>query len=73
MEMDTLTAPMLRELIHHIDIYEKEGRNKNYTQQIVIYYRFVGFIEIPRLPEDENYKADTRLGVEVEYIPAKSA
>ena len=73
MEMDTLTAPMLRELIHHIDIYEKEGGNKNYTQQIVIYYRFVGFIEIPRLPEDENYKADTRLGVEVEYIPAKSA
>ena len=42
MEMDTLTAPMLRKLIHHIDVYEKEGGNKNYTQQIVIYYRFVG-------------------------------
>ena len=73
MEMETLTAPMLRELIDHIDVYEKEGGKKNYTQQIVIYYRFVGFIEIPRTAEDENYKADTRTGVEVEYIPAKSA
>ena len=47
MEMETLTAPMLRELIDHIDVYEKEGGKKNYTQRIVIYYRFVGFIEIP--------------------------
>ena len=73
MEMETLTAPMLRELIDHIDVYEKTGGKKNYTQQIVIYYRFVGFIEIPKTAEDENYKTDTRTGVEVEYIPAKSA
>ena len=73
MEMESLTAPMLRELIDHIDVYEKEGGKKNYTQRIVIYYRFVGFIEIPKKAEDENYKADTRVGVEVEYIPAKSA
>lgn len=73
MEMDSLTAPMLRELIDHIDVYEKEGGKKNYTQRIVIYYRFVGFIEIPKKEEDENYKADTRVGVEVEYVPAKSA
>lgn len=73
MEMETLTAPMLRELIDHIDVYEKGGGKKNYTQRIVIYYRFVGFIEIPRKAEDDNYKADTRVGVEVEYIPAKSA
>ena len=73
MEMRTLTAPMLRELIDHIDVYEKQGGNKCYTQEITIYYRFVGFINIPMLPEDENYKADTRIGVEVEYIPRKSA
>ena len=73
MEMKTLTALMLRELIDHIDVYEKEGGKKNYTQRIVIYYRFVGFIEIPRKAEDENYKVDTRVGVEVEYIPTKSA
>ena len=73
MEMRTLTAPMLRELIDHIDVYEKQGGNKCYTQKITIYYRFVGHINIPMLPEDENYKADTRIGVEVEYIPRKSA
>ncbi|MGN1466698.1 MAG: recombinase family protein [Ruminococcus sp.] len=73
MEMETLTAPMLKELIDHIDVYEKEGSKKKYTQQIVIYYRFVGFIKIPGELEDENYRADTRKGVEVEYIPSKSA
>ena len=73
MEMDSLTAPMLRELIDHIDVYEKEGGKKNYTQRIVIYYRFVGYLELPS-SEDENYKANTRKGVDVEYIPtAKSA
>ena len=73
MEMRTLTAPMLRELIDHIDVHEKQGGNKCYTQEITIYYRFVGLINIPMLPEDEYYKADTRIGVEVEYIPRKSA
>ena len=73
MEMETLTAPMFRELIDHIDVYEKEGGKKNYTQCIVIYYRFVGYLELPS-SDDENYKANTRKGVDVEYIPtAKSA
>ena len=69
MEMEILTAPMLQELIDHIDVYEKEGGNKNYTQRIMIYYRFVGFLELPETPNTENYKADTRKGVAVEYIP----
>lgn len=73
MEMRILTAPMLRELIDRIDVHEKQGGNKCYSQEITIYYRFVGLINIPMLPEDENYKADTRIGVEVEYIPRKSA
>lgn len=68
MEMETLTAPMLRELVNHIEVYEKEGGNKNYTQRIVIYYRFVGFLELPETPDVDNYKADTRKGVAVEYI-----
>ena len=38
----------------------------------MIYYRFVGYIEIPLEPEYENYIADTRQGVEVEYIPTCS-
>lgn len=76
MQMDTLTAPLLQELIDHIDVYETEGVGKNRTQRIVIYYRFVGYIEIPEIPRvlsRDNYIADTRQGVAVEYIPSKSA
>ena len=44
MQMDYLTAPLLRELINHIDVFETEGTGKNRTQRIVIYYRFVGYV-----------------------------
>lgn len=37
MQMDYLTAPLLRELIDHIDVFETEGIGKNRTQRIVIY------------------------------------
>lgn len=72
MEMDALTAPLLHELIDHIDVYETEGTGKNRTQRIVIYYRFVGYIELPdtAFRRSDNYRADTRQGVTVEYIPA---
>ena len=66
MEMQTLTAPLLRELIDHIDVYETEGTGKNRTQRIMIHYKFVGVIEIP--DSGNNYTADTRKGVAVEYI-----
>lgn len=69
MEMQKLTAPLLRELIDHIDVYETEGTGKNRTQRIVIYYRFVGYIEIPDSAFSNNYTADTRQGVAVEYVP----
>ena len=73
--MDTLTAPLLQELIDRIDVYETEGVGKNRTQCVEIYYRFVGYIEVPEVPRmlRENYIADTRQGVAVEYIPSKSA
>ncbi len=66
MEMQTLTAPLLRELIDHIDVYETEGTGKNRTQRIMIHYKFVGVIEIP--DDGDNYTADTRKGVAVEYV-----
>ena len=71
LEMQTLTKPLLQELIDHIDVYETEGSGKNRTQRVVIYYRFVGYIEIPEVPRRrrENFKADTRQGVSVEYLP----
>ena len=64
-EMETLTAPLAKELIDHIDVYESEGKGKNKTQRIVIYYRFVGYIELPDKIPIVN---DTRQGVAVNYI-----
>ncbi|MBQ4369564.1 MAG: recombinase family protein, partial [Oscillospiraceae bacterium] len=71
MEMETLTAPLLQELIDHIDVYETEGTGTDRIQRIVIYYRFVGYIELPEAAfrRSDNYKANTRQGVAVEYIP----
>ena len=70
MEMETLTAPMLRELIDKITVYETEGTGKNRSQRIVIHYKFIGVIELPEC--EESYKTDTRKGVSVEYV-TKSA
>lgn len=56
------------QLIGHIDVFETEVIGKNRTQRIVIYYRFVGYVEIPAAPRHPHYKADTRQGVAVEYL-----
>ena len=68
--MDTLTAPLLRELIDRINVYETEGTGKNRTQRVAIHYRFVGYIDIPAAPLTSHYISETRQGVAVEYIPA---
>ena len=65
MELETLTVPLAKELIDHIDVYESEGKGKNKTQRIVIYYRFVGYLELPDKIPIVN---DTRQGVAVNYI-----
>ena len=67
MQMDNLTSPLLRELIDHIDIFETEGTGKSRTQRIVIYYRFIGYIELPNIAK-QTHIADTRKGVAVEYL-----
>ena len=67
MQIDNLTSPLLRELIDHIDIFEIEGTGKSRTQRIVIYYRFIGYIELPNTTK-QTHIADTRKGVAVEYI-----
>jgi len=69
MEMKTITAPLIRELIDHIEIYETEGEGKYKTQRIVIFYRFVGYIEIPEMALNQGITKDTRQGVAVSYIP----
>ena len=71
MEMQTLTAPLLQELIDHIDVFEAEGFGKNKTQRIVIYYRFVGYLDLPDVIPQDNYREDTRQGVAIEYVTDK--
>ncbi len=58
MEMQKLTAPLLRELIDEITVYETEGVGKKRSQRIMIHYKFIGYIERPEC--GSNYKADTR-------------
>ena len=67
-QMDILTAPLLRELIDRIDVYGTEGTGRNRTQRVVIHYRFVGYIVLPDNVFRQNYRADTRQGVSVEYL-----
>lgn len=73
MKMNELSAPVVRELIDHIDVYETEGTGKNKTQRVVIFYRFVGYIDVPITEQDEGYTADTRQGVSISYIPSKES
>ena len=66
MAMDHLTAPLLRELIDKIEVHETQGVGKNRTQRIVIYYKFVGYIDIPWI--NDFHVAETRQGVAVTYL-----
>ncbi len=68
MQMDKLTAPLLRELIDRIEVFETKGKGKDRTQRIIIYYRFVGYVEIPDTTFKTHIKTDTRKGVSVEYL-----
>ncbi len=70
MEMKELTPALLKELIDRIEVYETEGTGKNRTQRIMIYYRFVGYIEISGGDRKRNHTAETRKGVAVQYLTA---
>lgn len=67
LDMDTITAPLIHELIDHIDVYEAEGKGKNKTQRVVIHYNFVGYLEIPE-NDEPCFTANTRQGVAIGYI-----
>ena len=68
MEMRTLTKQVLNELIDHIDVYETQGTGKNKTQRLVIYYKFVGYLDINPTQCHPNDTADIREGVAIEYV-----
>lgn len=67
LDMYTITAPLIHELIDHIDVYEAEGKGKNKTQRVVIHYNFVGYLEIPE-NDEPCFTANTRQGVAIGYI-----
>ena len=73
MRIDRLTAPLLRDPIDCIDVFGTEGKGKNRTQRIVIYYHFVGYVEIPEASYRPNIIADTRKGVAIECLTAPKA
>lgn len=72
MDMETLTAPMLKELIDKIEVFAVQGTGKNKTQRIIIRYKFVGNFTLPKQNED-NYKRASRKGVVIEYLTDKTA
>ena len=69
LEMQTLTPVILRELIEKIEVFNAEGKGKNRTQNLIIHYRFMGVLDIPKQYQGDNVVVDTRQGVSVEYIP----
>ena len=34
-----------------------------------IHYKFVGYLELPSLARQHNYREETRKGIAVEYVP----
>ena len=51
-----------------------EGQGRRKTQRIIIYYKFIGAIDIPAGSNCGRLRKETRQGVEVEYITqSKSA
>lgn len=69
LEMQTLTPVILRELIEKIEVFNAVGRGKSRTQYLIIHYRFMGVLDIPKQYQSDNVVVDTRQGVSVEYIP----
>ena len=69
MDMDTLMASLLKELINRIEVSEVPGKGKNRTQRIVIHYRFAGYLDLEENYLESNIIQNTRQGVAVEYVP----
>ena len=61
------------ERIDHIDVYEMQGTGKNKTQRLVIYYRFVGYLDIDPTQCHPNYTAVIREGVAVEHVSGEAS
>lgn len=72
-EIKELTPTIVNELIEKIVVHQAQGTGKNKTQQLEIYYNFVGVLDMPQLMAlPQSVTVDTRQGVAVEYITRKA-
>lgn len=63
-EIDELTPTIVNELIEKIVVHQAQGTGKNKTQQLEIYYNFVGILDMPQmLALPQSVTVDTRQGV----------
>lgn len=71
-EIKELTPTIVNELIEKIVVHQAQGTGRNKTQQLEIYYNFVGVLDMPQLIAlPQSVTVDTRQGVAVEYITRK--
>ncbi|MBR3032268.1 MAG: DUF4368 domain-containing protein [Clostridiales bacterium] len=66
MRIDKLTPTLMNELIDRIEVYEAEGKGKNRTQRVVIFYRFTGNFFITGR-EDYSLTVDPQKEIQVHY------
>ena len=73
-DISELNPNIVNELVEKIVVHHAQGTGKNRTQELEIYYNFVGALELPDVAEVPNsIIIDTRQGVAVEYITRKAA
>ena len=72
-DIKELTPVILNELVEKIVVHHAQGLGKNRTQQLEIYYNFVGVLDVPQAAElPSSVTVDTRKGVAIEYITRKA-
>mgnify|MGYP004479835415 CR=1 FL=1 len=49
-------------------MYETQGKGKNKTQRLVIYYKLVGYLDIDPTQSHPSYTADIREGVGIKPV-----
>jgi site-specific DNA recombinase len=72
-EIEALTPTIVNELIQKIVVHQAQGTGRSKTQQLEIYYNFVGVLDVPQVMAlPQSVTVDTRQGVAVEYITRKA-
>ena len=72
-DIQRLTPTILNELVEKIVVHQAQGLGKNKTQQLDIYYSFIGILDTPEVAAlPSSVTIDTRRGVAVEYITRKA-